>query len=246
MLFGEVLRSSTDGNDLHTGGLEQAGHGTLFLDEISELPPAVHGKLIQVIDSKRFMRVGDLGTELPFGARILASSQFSAAKLRERLSPDLVNRIPIIEIAVPPLRERQADIEPLVEACLADAASEFGVPALPVEAEALAAIRVHDWPGNVAELRNRLFSALSFADGHKIGIADVFPNELPKKKQSVNDYSEQCASRRRASTYRGSVKSASRPRRPCCTKPGYFSRDSLGQDEAPQPGAAGFFCHQAI
>ena len=52
---------------------------------------------------------------------------------------------------------------------------------MPVEAEALAAIRVHDWPGNVAELRNRLFSALSFADGHKIGIADVFPNELPKK-----------------------------------------------------------------
>ena len=76
MLFGEVLRSSTDGNDLHTGGLEQAGHGTLFLDEISELPPAVHGKLIQAIDSKRFMRVGDLGTELPFEARILASSQF--------------------------------------------------------------------------------------------------------------------------------------------------------------------------
>jgi DNA-binding NtrC family response regulator len=178
MMFGEVLRSRTDGNELHTGGLEQAGHGTLYLDEISELPPAVQSKLIQAIDSRRFMRVGDLGTELPFEARILASSQFSAVKLRERLSPDLVNRIPIIEIAVPPLRERQADIEPLVEALLADVASELGVSALPVEAEALAAMRVHDWPANVRELRNRLVRALSFANGGKIGVADVFPGEV--------------------------------------------------------------------
>ena len=181
LLFGEVLRSSTGAGELYAGALERAGQGTLFLDEISELPSALRGKLIQVIDRKRFMRVGDLGTELPLEARILASSHFQAAKLRERLTPDLVNRVAVIEIAVPPLRERQADIEPLVEARVADAASEFGVPALPVKAEALAAIRVHDWPGNVAELRNRLFSALSFADGHKIGIADVFPNELPKK-----------------------------------------------------------------
>jgi len=178
LLFGEVLRSGTDAAELHTGGLEHAGHGTLFLDEISELPTAVQGKLIQAIDSRRFMRVGDLGTEIPFEARILASSHFSAAKLRERLTPDLVNRIAIIEIAVPPLRERQADIPPLVEALLVDAAAELGVPALPVEAEALAAMRVHDWPANVRELHNRLVRALSFANGGKIGVADVFPNEV--------------------------------------------------------------------
>jgi DNA-binding NtrC family response regulator len=180
MLFGELLRSSANGSELRTGGLEQAGLGTLFLDEISELPAAVQGKLIQVIDSRRFMRVGDLSIEVPFAARIVASSRFSVAKLRDRLTPDLVNRIAIIEIAVPPLRDRQADIEPLVEALLADAASELGVPALPVEAETLAAMRAHDWPGNVRELRNRLVQALSFADGRKIGVADVFPNELPE------------------------------------------------------------------
>ena len=61
LLFGEVLRSGADGNEMHTGGLEQAGHGTLFLDEISELPAAVQGKLIQAIDSRRFTRIGDLG-----------------------------------------------------------------------------------------------------------------------------------------------------------------------------------------
>jgi len=206
----------------------------------------LQGKLIQVIDRKRFMRVGDLGTELPLEARILASSHFQAAKLRERLTPDLVNRVAVIEITVPPLRERQADIEPLVEAWVADAASEFGVPALPVEAEALAAIRVHDWPGNVAELRNRLFSALSFADGHKIGIVDVFPNELPKKSNpsmtTLNSALADAERQRIAEAlraHRGRVGRAAQ-------KPGYFSRDSLGQDEAPQPGAAGFFCPRAI
>ena len=103
----------------------------------------------------------------------------------------MVNRIPIIEIAVPPLRERQADIEPLVEALLADVASELGVSALPVEAEALAAMRVHDWPANVRELRNRLVRALSFANGGKIGVADVFPGEVaegmaPSSKSTLN------------------------------------------------------------
>jgi DNA-binding NtrC family response regulator len=181
LLFGEVLRSGTDGGELHPGGLEQAGHGTLFLDEISELPTAVQGKLIQAIDSRRFMRVGDLSSELPFEARILASSRFSAAQLRERLTPDLVNRIAVIEIAVPPLRERQADIEPLVEALLIEAASEVGVPALPVEAEALAAMRVHDWPANVRELRNSLVRALSFANSGKIGVADLFPDEIAER-----------------------------------------------------------------
>ena len=191
ILFGEVLRSGIDTEEVHSGGLEQAGHGAVFLDEISELPTAVQGKLIQAIDSKRFMRVGDLGTELRFEARILASSQFSAAKLRERLSADLVNRIPVIEIAVPPLRERQADIEPLVKALLMDVASELGVPTLLVEAEALAAMRAHDWPANVRELRNRLVRALSFANGGKIGVADVFPDGVvvrtaPPSKSTLN------------------------------------------------------------
>jgi DNA-binding NtrC family response regulator len=181
LLFGEVLRSGTDGGELHAGCLEQAGHGTLFLDEISELPTALQGKLIQAIDSRRFMHVRDLGTELPFEARIIASSYFSAAQLRERLTPDLVNRIAIIEIAVPPLRERQVDIVPLVEALLVEAALEVGVPALPVEAEALAAMRVHDWPANVRELHNRLVRALSFADGGKIGVGDLFPDEIAEK-----------------------------------------------------------------
>jgi DNA-binding NtrC family response regulator len=191
LLFGEVLHPNSDRSELHTGGVEHAGHGTLFLDEISELPTALQGKLIQAIDSRRFMRVGDLGTELPFEARIIASSHFSAAQLRERLTPDLVNRIATIEITVPSLRERPADIESLVKELLVDVASELGVPALPVEPEALAAMRVHDWRANVRELRNRLVRALSFANSGKIGVTDVFPGEAteetaPSSKSTLN------------------------------------------------------------
>ena len=121
----------------------------------------------------------------------MLSSHFSAAGLCERLTPDLVNRIATIEVAVPSLCERQADIEPLVEEVLVDAASEVGVPVLPVDAEALAAMRAHDWPANVRELRNRLIRALSFANGGKIGVADVFPTEVaeeiaPSSKSTLN------------------------------------------------------------
>jgi two-component system C4-dicarboxylate transport response regulator DctD len=131
----------------------------------------------------------------------LAASHLSAAKLRERLTPDLVNRIAIIEIAVPPLRERQADIEPLAAASLVDAASELGVPALPVDAEALAAMRVHDWPANVRELRNRLVRALSFANGGKIGVSDLFPDKVAEgtalSSKSTLDSARAAAERQR-------------------------------------------------
>ncbi len=163
------------------GALEYAGCGTLFLDEISELPPALQGELIQVIDRKRFTRIGDMATQVPFDARILAASHFSAARLRDRLTPDLVSRIAVIEINVPPLRERPADIEPLVRALLTEVASELGVQVLPVDAEAIAAMLVHDWPGNVRELRNRLVRALSFTNGSTIGAADVFPVEVAEE-----------------------------------------------------------------
>jgi DNA-binding NtrC family response regulator len=177
VLFGEMTRSVAPGGDqLRTGVLEHAGRGTLFLDEIGELPPSMEGKLVQVIDNRLFTRVGDLATEVPFEARILAASHLPATALRERLAHDLLDRIAVIEITVPPLRARQADIEPLIEALLPDVASELGVPSLPLDVAAISAMRAHQWPGNVRELRNRLVRALSFARANKIGVEDIFPS----------------------------------------------------------------------
>jgi DNA-binding NtrC family response regulator len=176
VLFGEWARSAVNGGEQsQIGALGQAARGTLFLDEIGELQSSLQLRLAHVIDSRQFSRIGDLATGVPFEARILAASHLSAETLRERLAPDLLNRIAVIEMAVPPLRERQADIEPLVGALLPSLASELGVPALPIEAEAMAAMRAYQWPGNVREMRNRLMRALSFAKGSKISVEDIFP-----------------------------------------------------------------------
>ncbi len=181
-LFGEVTHTSANGGDqLRIGALEHVGRGTLLLDEIGELQAPFQEKLVQVIDSRQFSRIGDLATSVPFEARILATSHLSAEALRARLTPDLLNRIAVIEIIVPPLRNRQADIEPLIEALLPDVAAELGVPTIPLDAAVIAAIHAHDWPGNVRELRNRLVRALSFAKGSKIGVEDVFPKETAEE-----------------------------------------------------------------
>lgn len=178
LFFGEAGHLSPNRNGLQRGALEEALGGTLLLDEISELPPGLQGALIQALERRAFKRVGDAATELPLTARVLATSRFTAARLRDRLTPDLVDRLAIVELAVPPLRQRPADIEPLVHAMLPAIASEVGKPVPVVETEAFAAMRVHDWPGNVRELRNRLMRALIFAASGSIGLADLFPSEV--------------------------------------------------------------------
>jgi DNA-binding NtrC family response regulator len=175
LLFGELIRGIDElTKQVRPGALEEAGRGTLFLDEIDELPAALQNRLVQVIDAPRFRRVGDVAS-LPFEARILAASDFSGTALRERLRPDLFHRLAVVEIGVPALRERAADIEPLVEAILRDVSSELGIAAR-LDAEAMAALRAHDWPGNVRELRNRLTRAASFIKGDRISAADLFPD----------------------------------------------------------------------
>jgi DNA-binding NtrC family response regulator len=175
LLFGELIRGSDElTTQVRPGALEEAGRGTLFLDEIDEMPTALQNRLVQVIDAARYRRVGDVSS-LPFEARIFAASDFSGAALRDRLRPDLFHRLAVVEIGVPPLRERSSDIEPLVEAILRDVGGELSV-SIRVDADAIAALRAHDWPGNVRELRNRLTRALSFVRGDKIGVADLFPD----------------------------------------------------------------------
>jgi DNA-binding NtrC family response regulator len=176
LLFGELMRLSDDnGYDLRSGALEEVRRGTLFLDEIHEMPLAIQSRLVQVIDDQLFRRLGDVNS-MPFEARILAASDLNSSDLRDRLRPDLFHRLAVVEIAVPPLRDRTADIEPLVESLLGDLASDPGMTVRPVDSAALAALRAYNWPGNVRELRNRLVRAVSFGRGRKISIDDLFPD----------------------------------------------------------------------
>ena len=176
LLFGETLtRRNEYDRDHIPGAVERAGAGTLFLDHIEDLPPPAQAKLIQLIDEKRFCRTGDAGDYLPFAARLVSSAGVNGAELRHKIHPDLLYRLAVVEISVPPLRFRQEDIEPLMADLMQQCASELGVEPLPFDGEALVAARQHDWPGNARELKARLLRALSLGNGKKVLVADMFP-----------------------------------------------------------------------
>jgi len=177
LLFGDVVRSP-EGNALHArpGALEEAGRGTLLFDAVDEIPPAIQGRLVQVLNDGRFRRIGDLGATLPFEARVLAAANLPGACLHEQLRTDLFHRLAVVEVAIPPLRDRQADIEPLVDALLREVTAELGTAIHHIDAEALAAVRTYRWPGNVRELRNCLVRAVSLATNDTIGVKDLFPD----------------------------------------------------------------------
>jgi DNA-binding NtrC family response regulator len=175
-LFGEFVRPIDDRN-LHVkpGVLEEVGRGTLFFKEIEDAAPSLQGRLAQVMDDGRFRRIGDVGS-LPFEGRIVAATELSLADLREKLRPNLFSRLAVVDIEVPPLRDRRQDLAALVDSISRQLVSELDLPARPIDAEAMSALAAHDWPGNVRELHNRLLRAFSFARGDRIGVEDFFPD----------------------------------------------------------------------
>jgi DNA-binding NtrC family response regulator len=176
MLFGDASEIHRNAGSAPTPGtLEQAGEGTLFLDHIEELPLALQMRLLQAIDEKRFHRVDDVGTYVPFRARLLSSSELTTNELRQRINPDLLYRLAVVEVRVPPFRSRQEDVEYLVNDLIEECAAEIGGDVLPIDPEAIAAIRVYEWPGNMRELKTRLLRALSLGNGKKISATDIFP-----------------------------------------------------------------------
>jgi two-component system, NtrC family, response regulator HydG len=176
LVFGESIRSSDSLNgQSKRGALEEVGRGTLFLKDIEELAPPLQGRLSQVLHQRRFRRIGDVDAR-PFEGRIVAATELSSAGLRERLRPNLFHRLAIVEIEVPPLRDRSADLRPLLDSILSHVAAELAATIPSIETEALAALSAHVWPGNVRELYNRILRAMSLTGRSKIGVADLFPD----------------------------------------------------------------------
>jgi two-component system response regulator PilR (NtrC family) len=168
-LFGHEKGSFTGASEARAGLFEVAGSGTLFLDEVGELPPAVQVKLLRALQERRIRRVG--GTrDLPFAARIIAATNRDlAVEVREgRFREDLYYRLNVIQIRLPPLRERREDLPTFLEYFLARFAAEMGrgPPRLSPEAERL--LLAHDWPGNVRELANAVERAVTLSDGEVV------------------------------------------------------------------------------
>jgi len=177
-LFGHEKGAFTGAGELRRGRFEQADGGTLFLDEIGDMSPALQTRLLRVLAEGEFYRVGG---QLPVkvDVRVIAAThQDLEARVRDGLfREDLLHRLNVIRIEVPPLRQRREDIPELLRHYLDVAALELGVAPKVLTAEAEAALVSFGWPGNVRQLVNACRRLTVLAAGREIAEADI-PSDL--------------------------------------------------------------------
>ena len=159
-LFGHEKGAFTGAVSQRRGKIEQAGEGTLFLDEIGELPLKLQGKLLGFLERKQYMRVG--GEEL-HDARcrvIAATNRDLETMVREkRFRDDLYFRLRVVNLHLPPLKDRLSDLDALVPHFLEKASRDLGGHVPVMQKGAMAHLRAYHWPGNVRELENLILSA---------------------------------------------------------------------------------------
>jgi two-component system response regulator PilR (NtrC family) len=156
------------------GYFEAANGGTLFLDEISTLPLPVQSSLLRVLEEKVVVPVGDTAPR-PIDARIVAASnQDLEHMVRDgKFREDLLFRLNVVQIKLPPLRARKEDIPLLVQHFLAKYTREMGKQVNGITNGAMRAMLNHHWRGNVRELENAIERAVIFAEGREIGVEDL-------------------------------------------------------------------------
>jgi DNA-binding NtrC family response regulator len=180
-LFGHVKGAFTDAKADKRGLFEEAQHGTLFLDEISELPLMLQAKLLRAIQEREIRRVGSTRA-VPVDVRIIAATNLSLSEevKAKRFREDLFYRLNVIEMRMPPLRERREDIPLLVDAFLRKCAESSHKEVRGISETALALLLDYSWPGNVRELENVIERAVTLARGEKI-----VPEDLPPALQGA-------------------------------------------------------------
>lgn len=168
-LFGYEKGAFTDAKARKEGLFEQAEGGTLFLDEIGELELSLQAKLLRVFEEGAFRRVGGL-KDIPLNVRVIAASNRDLKSESEagRFRLDLYYRLSVIQIDMPPLRERGDDVILLAEHYVASFSKRLRIRIHGLEPDVAAAFRSYDWPGNVRELRNVIERALILEDGDMI------------------------------------------------------------------------------
>ena len=177
-LFGHEKGSFTGADAQRRGRFEQADGGTLFLDEIGDMSPQLQTRLLRVLAEGEFYRVGG---QIPVrvDVRVIAAThQDLSERVKQGLfREDLLHRLNVIRIEVPPLRARRDDIHELLHFYLSSAASELGVEAKILTKEAEMALVAYDWPGNVRQLVNTCRRLTVSAPGREIKVADI-PTDL--------------------------------------------------------------------
>jgi DNA-binding NtrC family response regulator len=173
-LFGHKKGAFTDAREDRPGRFEVAAGGTLFLDEIGNLSLKAQAKLLGVLQSKIVTRVGS-DTPIPVDVRIVSATNVPHAELAggQAFRQDLLYRINTVEIELPPLRQRQDDIGPLVDYYVARFAHKYQKPLLRVTPDALERLERYAWPGNIRELVHAVERAVIMSENDTLAVEDL-------------------------------------------------------------------------
>jgi DNA-binding NtrC family response regulator len=178
-LFGHARGAFTGALQDRPGLFEAANGGTLLLDEVGDVSPAMQVKLLRVLQEREVRRVGESASR-PIDVRLLAATNRDLARemAQGRFRMDLFYRLHVVELAVPPLRERREDILPLARVLLVEAAARLGRPVAAISEPAARQLLRYPWPGNVRELENAMERAVILARGSR-----AEPEDLPGEVQ---------------------------------------------------------------
>jgi serine/threonine-protein kinase PknK len=186
-LFGHAKGAFSGADRDKRGVIAAASGGTLLLDEVSEMPPKMQIDLLRVLEEKTVCRLGS-EVEEPVDVRVLVATQRSLRELVDQgaFREDLYYRLGVVELWLPPLRERREDIPLLAEHFLREFAERERVPRKHLTRAALSRLVESAWPGNVRQLSHVLLQACVMTEGTTIDIADLAPQELgPRATGSV-------------------------------------------------------------
>ena len=172
-LFGYVKGAFTGANDNREGFFQAADGGTIFLDEIGNASLAVQSRLLRVLQEKEVMKVGDRKTE-KIDVRVIAATNSNLKEMisKETFREDLFYRLTVVEINVPPLRDRKEDIPLLADKFLFKYGNEYKDRYVTIDPEAQVLLQRYDWPGNIRELENVIQRAVIMCD-RTIGVEDL-------------------------------------------------------------------------
>ena len=185
-LFGHEKGAFTGSTNEKPGAFEMADGGTIFLDEVAEMPPDIQVKLLRAIESRTIRRLGGK-KEIEVDIRILAATNrdLQKALADNDLREDLYYRLAVVELFLPPLRERVGDIKLLANEFLVSFGEQNGKPMTGFDEAAWEWILSHSWPGNVRELKNAVERAVIMSRGDKIKAADIMPRHLRRQDPNM-------------------------------------------------------------
>jgi DNA-binding NtrC family response regulator len=205
-LFGHEKGAFTGSTNEKAGAFEMANGGTIFLDEVAEMAPDIQVKLLRALESRTIRRLGGK-REINVDIRVVAATNKNLQKAisEGELREDLYYRLAVVEIFLPPLRERLGDVKLLANEFLARYAQQNGKKVTGFDNDSWSWILNYRWPGNVRELKNAVERAVIMATGPVITVTDIAPRHLQPGAEGADAYGSPSSPPRRRSTDRPSA-----------------------------------------